>query len=763
MLQDLLIAYQQLLLLTLCKPVAVILIACMQVYILFDAMLYRKAKLRMEIGLWHYFRGFRSFMSSAKEMGLWRFVVGASLVFTAYLALFFFRAPVFSLALLLQGALVGIFSFFSFRSESANAIFRLEFGWLLHRRKKTKGSPVAIDASEKCHFLSPDYPLLRRTEAFEGEKEFSFEKPKAKPHVVILFLESFRAKEVSALGGKWGATPRFDALAKEGVLFSRFYAERARTHRALIASLFGIPADFSRTRLRTDLNLIGLPHVMREEGYQTAYFHNGDLHFDQQLEFFKRNGFEKFVGKEELLQRFPHADFTSWGVHDEYLMRHAADFLEGQKEPTFLSLLTMTNHHPWLIPKEYPAPSFEEVADRTYRRHLQTMHYSDWALGLFIDLLKQKGVMENCLLLILGDHGQPMGRCEPNDAHYYYLHEEVIHVPLLLLSKGLSPALIPTLASQVDLPLTVMDLLGISAVHHSSGRSLMRKKSDPQIFFSAPYGEGYLGCRKGDKKVLCSPLMRKEIVFDLSSDPEELAPIPIVESRSVYAHCDYFLSLYQENRFAPKTREEPPLVIEGADESFLERLEGHTTFSELYLTAVLNVADGLFPRLAPRCKGLRTLALFDCPTLTDRGLLSMIESCPNLRKVDLRDCLTLSDAGIVGLLERCENLESLNLKGVTDLTPALLKGFEEIRPKLGVLHLLDAPCFDDAALETLLSQAPNLHTLSLNCERLTDAGILAAIKKCERLEQLFLKNPKKISTQSLETFKQSGIDLKLFL
>ncbi len=87
---------------------------------------------------------------------------------------------------------------------------------------------------------------------------------------------------MGVLGGEYPASPEFDRLSKEGILFSKFYATGVQTTRAVISSLYGVMPRFSAAAVQSDqpdIKLQGLPEIMSARGYTNAYFHNGSLAF----------------------------------------------------------------------------------------------------------------------------------------------------------------------------------------------------------------------------------------------------------------------------------------------------------------------------------------------------------------------------------------------------------------------------------------------------------------------------------------------------
>ena len=387
-------------------------------------------------------------------------------------------------------------------------------------------APLSSDVST---FIDPSYPLLRATNNFSGSKKFTIElEEDEKPHLIFLFLESYRAKDVGVLGGEYPASPEFDRLSKEGILFSKFYATGVQTTRAVISSLYGVMPRFSAAAVQSDqpdIKLQGLPEIMSARGYTNAYFHNGSLAFAKKQEFFSNHQYDEIYGYQDIDQATPDAkQFSSWGLHDEYLMDFTVDWLEKQdpKGPAFLTMFTVSNHHPWSTPTWHTPPDFDVDQSTEHARYLRSFNYSDHALGQFIDRLRETGLAKKSIVFILADTADPMGEHNNNHTLFKYLYEENLRIPLLIIADGRTQAdVIASLSSQVDLLPTVMDMLGIEDQQHSIGQSLMRQQSDRSVFFNNPFHLAYYGLRQNDLKFLYSALDNQQYVFDLAKDPTE--------------------------------------------------------------------------------------------------------------------------------------------------------------------------------------------------------------------------------------------------
>jgi arylsulfatase A-like enzyme len=227
---------------------------------------------------------------------------------------------------------------------------------------------------------------------------------------------------------------------------------------------------------------------------------------------------------------------------------------EGLREPYFIDMYTITSHNPWALPLDYEVPDLSELYTRVNKRYIDSMYFSDDMLGKFIDAMRAKGLMNNTIVVIEGDHGY--GRLEhdnnPSVAESG-VWDEAAHVPFLILADDFLSAdqrgrEVDQLTMQSDLMATIADILGVSEdeplLQHGLGHSMRRKRATAPVL----NGDGDVP-RTGDhaeserRVVLCNPFdgitkgVRTEEtkyiynpdgsfkVFTLASDPIEKKPI----------------------------------------------------------------------------------------------------------------------------------------------------------------------------------------------------------------------------------------------
>ncbi len=284
-------------------------------------------------------------------------------------------------------------------------------------------------------------------------------------NLVIVLEESLGADFVGSLGGKpW--TPQLDQLRKQGLWFENLYATGTRSVRGIEAVTTGFLPSPGRSVVKLGLSqqhFFTLAQLFKRRGYDTSFIYGGESHFDNMRGFFLGNGFDRVVDEND----YPAPKFRgTWGVSDEDLFARAdEEFRKMGDRPFFALVFTSSNHPPFDIPSgvvdNEPQQSVLENAVR----------YSDYALGRFIDRARQSDYWQNTLFLVVADHvdkvfGQAL------------VPINKFHIPALVLGAEVEPRIYTKIASQSDLPPTLLDLVGSPAKHPMVGRDLLQLADD---------------------------------------------------------------------------------------------------------------------------------------------------------------------------------------------------------------------------------------------------------------------------------------------
>lgn len=314
-------------------------------------------------------------------------------------------------------------------------------------------------------------------------------------NVVIVLMESFSGQYVGTLGNKAEVTPRFDALSKQGVLFTRAFSNGTHTHQGTFATLScfpNLPGHEYLMQQREGMNAFsGLTTVLPD--YNSVFVYNGDFSWDNQNGFFRNQGVQSFVGRHDFVD--PVFVDDVWGVSDQDMFDRAVLELDqlDKSGPFIAYLQSLSNHLPYNIPQ---STEFDPITNQgALSERLTAMKYSDWALGEFFEKIKDKPYYKDTIFVVLGDHG--FG----TSTQLTEINLLRFHVPILVIAPGLSPLRSDIVASQVDVIPTILGLLDSSAQHQCWGRDLLNlpKGDDGFAVIKPSGGEATVGRIQGDK------------------------------------------------------------------------------------------------------------------------------------------------------------------------------------------------------------------------------------------------------------------------
>lgn len=302
-----------------------------------------------------------------------------------------------------------------------------------------------------------------------------------RPNVVVILLESFSAQVVGSLGDE-EVTPNLDAIAREGILFSNIYAASDRSDKGIVATLAGyqvLPGYSIIQYPQKSQSLPFMPQKLKAAGYRDlTYIYGGDIGFKGMNSFVTLSGFEKVV----TIDDFPYAARgEKWGVHDEFTFSRLLEEMTASNDkdhPFFKYYFTLSSHEPFDVP-------MAKVNDDPY---LNSVVYTDRCLGDFFKGVKERGLWDNTLFILIADHGTP----GPKRATSQMI--ERYHIPMVWTGGALAvqDTVVTTLGSQKDLVTTLLNQLAVNSDMFAFSKDLLAPGTVEYAFFTYPDAFGYI-------------------------------------------------------------------------------------------------------------------------------------------------------------------------------------------------------------------------------------------------------------------------------
>jgi phosphoglycerol transferase MdoB-like AlkP superfamily enzyme len=256
----------------------------------------------------------------------------------------------------------------------------------------------------------------------------------------------------------------------------------------------------------------------------------------------RRDKFDIFIGKDDL--KDCGGPERPWGYDDEFVFERANLELDKIGHQPFLAyLLTVSNHAPYQLPDE--RHEIYTIDDNPEYKFLNSLRYSDWALGEFMHRASQSSYFDSTLFVITADH-----------THHTKLDiYENQHIPFLIYApRILSPEVRSVIGSQIDILPTIAGLLELPYTA-SMGRDL-RTVPENQGFAYWLSGQG-IGWIEGDYIATMGTDDRMPLVYDYRqgdfvgnlADTDSILAVSIRDR--ALAFCQFSSDLLAGNRIFP--------------------------------------------------------------------------------------------------------------------------------------------------------------------------------------------------------------------
>jgi len=383
-------------------------------------------------------------------------------------------------------------------------------------------------------FTDPELPLSHEQKADTAREQ---------PYNLVVFLqESLGAEYVGSLGGL-PLTPEFDKLSKEGMLFTNLYATGTRSVRGIEAVITGFLPSPSESVVKLSNSQTGfftLAEALKQKGYGTSFIYGGMANFDNMASFFNGNGFDDIVDEEDF-KNDKTAFHGTWGYSDEDLAVKANNYFKAKGNKPFFSLMFSTSNHE---PFEFPDGRIK-LYDKKKNTVNNAMKYADFSIGKFFEMAKKEAYFKNTIFIIIADHNtRTYGK--------NLVPINKFHIPALIIGPGVPKDKKYTkLSSQIDIPPTLLNMIGMNVTTPMPGRDLLKLPESTQGRSIMQFHDNN-AFRIGNQVVILQP-NKDPLQFELKNDtvmiPVKLNP---EMAKDALAHVLTASYLYKERKYKLK-------------------------------------------------------------------------------------------------------------------------------------------------------------------------------------------------------------------
>ncbi len=367
-----------------------------------------------------------------------------------------------------------------------------------------------------------------------------------RPNVVIFLTDTLRADHLGAYGHPKPTSPRFDAFAREGILFEDAWAQSPWTKPSVASIFTGLTpgshgvVEFNRSLAR---DASTLAQAFLAAGFRTAAFSGNPLvnarsGFDNGFETWSNGGERRLPPAEQLV-----ADALAWidsgrGAFLLYVHSFEPHWLYHPREehwaPFRPAAHKTTDTMTAARGRSSRSPEAREWVRSAYEGEI---HQNDASFGALLDGLRQRQLLDESLVLFTADHGDEI-RDHDGVGHASTLYQELLHIPLAVRLPGAQRAGTRDRepVQQIDLLPSLLRLANLPAIPEAEGRDLSsrillgtRDERPPELFSELRLViRDKVAARIGPLKLVVNEDLdrnpRSKVrfeLFDLATDPGE--------------------------------------------------------------------------------------------------------------------------------------------------------------------------------------------------------------------------------------------------
>lgn len=405
-----------------------------------------------------------------------------------------------------------------------------------------------------------------------------------RPNLILVVIDTLRADALGVYGGGPQASPRIDALGREGVVFQHAYAQSSWTRPSIATILTGLyPSEHGAVRKLDPLpdHVDTLAEFLQRRGYWTAAFVTninvapifnfdqgfGEYHYLAPSFYFGATDSATRLASYKILRLLRERIWKNRIFYQHYYQDAAVVtdavrrwLAEKPPQPFFLLVHYMDPHDPYFetpynghgiarVANPSPPPA---LAPEMRRLYAEDVAYLDQHFGELVEAWRKSGLLEKTWIVLTADHGEEFFE-HGGWWHGTTLYEEQVRVPFVVRPPGgaATPTIRTDVALTVDLFPTVVQALGYTPPTQLRGVNLLAgpAPADRVVFAEEELEGNQLAMiRQGrEKLILANPgnprRLPEVVLFDLEEDPLEqnnLAPQQEQRVRELRAALEAF-------------------------------------------------------------------------------------------------------------------------------------------------------------------------------------------------------------------------------
>lgn len=402
-------------------------------------------------------------------------------------------------------------------------------------------------------------------------------------NLIVIMLDSLRQDHLGCYGNSWIKTPNIDKLAEESILFENAYTAGLPTIPVRTELFTGQDSLSFRPWQPLTKEDITLSEILREYGYTSAliastyHLFKPDMNFHRGFDVFRwirgqeadcyvsgplNKNIDDYMKPamkgsevEKMLKQYL-KNIESFEKEEDYfapqVVQESMKWLERNYEEKniFLWMDSFDPHEPW----DAPSPFDKMYTDTNYKgpklihpkygrvdwitkeelRYIRGLYagevsFVDKWIGILLERLKELGLYDNSLIVLLADHGHPHGDHGSIMKTPDNLYGEVVKIPLLIRhpKRLYARKRVNALIQMPDILPTLLDIMSLGvetqAMHGRSFWPIVKgEKEKIKDWIITGYHNSLHRCiRDKEWSFILRPKRDKNELYDLKNDPKE--------------------------------------------------------------------------------------------------------------------------------------------------------------------------------------------------------------------------------------------------
>jgi arylsulfatase A-like enzyme len=290
---------------------------------------------------------------------------------------------------------------------------------------------------------------------------------KSPPNLIVFIADDVSWDDLGCYGNEYVQSPNIDLLAKDGIVFKNAYLTTSScspSRNSIITGRYPHNTGAAELHSMPPIDMISLPEILKSKGYftlQAGKFHMGD---------YALRGFDEV-----------HDDRIINGKGGEEYWEEAIENTTND-QPFFMWLASYDAHRAWGENQFTGTHKVNEIKVPEYlidgpETRLDLVNYYDeitrfdYYIGEVVKKLKEKGVFENTVIVIMADNGRPFPHSKTRVNHQGVKTPFIVHYPKEISTRN---TVNESLVSAVDIAPTLIDLAGIDPIDRFQGVSFKK-------------------------------------------------------------------------------------------------------------------------------------------------------------------------------------------------------------------------------------------------------------------------------------------------